>query len=243
MSSVIKRLVAEVLDSSADPVDPGLVPTVLAAACQEVLGVDGAGLSLIGDLRVPLAASNPEVRRAEQLQTTLGEGPCLSAVATGEGLAANPVQMMQGWPLFHHELTRQTSFRSVVSLPLVTPVRQPFGALDLYFTGAEPDRGLLEDPVRRDVVRVIATFLTGAPLATLLSGDAASLALPGGAGGVVADRMNVWAAVGMLMGATGISQPEALARLRGHAFSHTLSLEEIAHQLTTHQLPVQELVS
>ena len=81
MSGLKNRLAAAVLSGSPVPVDPGLVPTAVSVACAEVLGVDGAGLSLVGDLRVPLAASTPEVRRAEQLQTTLGEGPCLAAVA------------------------------------------------------------------------------------------------------------------------------------------------------------------
>ena len=241
MSELTNRLVAGVLSGSADPVDPGLVPTVLATACADVLGVGGAGLSLIGDLRVPLAASDPDVRRAEQLQTTLGEGPCLSAVTTGEALAADPTQMMQAWPVFHDELTRQTSFQSVVSLPLGMPGKQPFGALDLYSTESEPDRSLLEGPTRHDIVRVVTTFLTGLPLSTLLTHGAAPPLLDG-ANDLVAARMTVWTAVGMLMATTGNSQAEALALLRGHAYSHTTSLDDIAQQITTHQLPVHELV-
>lgn len=42
--------------------------------------------------------------------------------------------MANTWPVFHHELLAQTPYRSVASLPLLTPRRQQFGALDLYST-------------------------------------------------------------------------------------------------------------
>jgi hypothetical protein len=240
MSELINRLVAAVLSGSGEPVDPGLVPTVVAIACADVLHVDGAGLSLIGELRVPLAASNPEVRRAEQLQTTLGEGPCLTAVAQGEALTANPDQMRERWPVFDHELRRQTGFRSVAALPLGRRGEPPFGAIDLYFNGAEPDGELLEDSTLRDIIRVVTTFITGAPVNSLLTG-ADTTPMLAGSGGIVAERMNVWTAVGVLMGATGMGQPEALAMLRAHAFSNTTTLDELAHLITTHQLSVEEV--
>ena len=78
---------------------------------------------------------------------------------------------MQQWPVFHHELTRQTRFCSIVALPIATAGQQPFAALDLYFTDADPDHGLLEDPIRADIVQVVAAFLTGQPLAHLLDGE------------------------------------------------------------------------
>ena len=242
MSGLKSRLAAAVLSKSPVPVDPGLVPTAVSAACAEVLGVDGAGLSLIGDLRVPLAASTTEVRRAEQLQTTLGEGPCLAAVAADQPLAAGPVKMMQQWPVFHHELARQTSFRSVVALPIAAAGQQPFGALDLYFTDAEPDRGLLEDPVRGDIVQVVAAFLTGPSLADLLDGDNRARLSAADTSAVLAERLNVWTAIGMVMAASGSNQADALAQLRAHAFHHGSTLDETAHLMTTRQLPAQELL-
>lgn len=242
MTALTNRLVAAVLSGSATPVDPGMVPTVLATACVEVLGVDGAGISLISDLRVPLAASNPAVRLAEQLQTTLGEGPCLAAVASGEPLCAGPVQIMRRWPVFHQELIRQTSFQSVASLPLALTGQRPFGALDLYATSPVPDLDLVTDPVGHDIVRVVSTFLTGAPLSDLLTHHPAPRPAQG-AGDLVTARMDVWTAVGIVMARTGLGQPEALAVLRGHAFSRGTTLDDIAHQLTHHRLPVDDLVS
>jgi hypothetical protein len=59
--------------------DAELVPMVLCQACVQVLPVAGAGLSITDQLRIPLGASDEVVARAERLQTTLGEGPCLTA--------------------------------------------------------------------------------------------------------------------------------------------------------------------
>src|SRR4051812_29019482 len=131
--------------------DRALLPTVLTTTCVEVLGVDGAGLSLVDTLRVPLAASDEHVRRAERLQTTLGEGPCLAAAAAAEPLMASQVSMGALWPTFHRELTKQTSFQSVVAVPLASPGERPFAALDLYSHGADPDPWLIADPVRSDL--------------------------------------------------------------------------------------------
>lgn len=239
MSELTHRLTAAVLAGPAGPVEPGLMPGVLSTACADVLDVDGAGLSLIGDLRVPLAASSSDVRRAEQLQTTLGEGPCLSADATGQALAAGSAQMMQGWPVFHQELTRQTALRSVVSLPLLTPRTPPFGALDLYFTGHHPDRSLLVDPTRGDLVHLVTSFLSSSSLIDLLDdprpgADAAAR----GAGAAVAERLNVWTAIGVVTSSTGMSQPTALARLRAHAFRHDATLEHVAHLVTSRRLSI-----
>ena len=81
----------EVLDGFASMARGwGSTPSVLTAAAASVLSVDGAGISLIDDaLRVPLGASSDVVSVAEQLQVTVGDGPCLSAAAAREPLAAD----------------------------------------------------------------------------------------------------------------------------------------------------------
>ncbi|GAA1844278.1 ANTAR domain-containing protein [Microlunatus capsulatus] len=242
MSDLSNRYVVAVLSTfQGGPVDPGVMPTVLSSAAVEVLGVDGAGLSLVDSLRVPLGASGEEVRVAERLQTTLGEGPCLSAVETAAPLLADTAAMVERWPLFARELMARTPFRSVVSLPLAWPDRRPFLALDLYLEDATPDPALVDDPVRGDVTTVVSTLLSGAQLTQLHVEDAYAQ-VPWLAGESVQSRMNVWSAVGMLMAASQLSQPEGLAVLRAHAFSQGTTLDDVAHRLTSHQLPVDEVL-
>jgi len=59
----------------------------------------------------------------------------------------------------------------------------------------------------------------------------------------VADRMLVWVAVGMLMERTRLSNSDALAVLRGYAFSHQMTLDAVAAKLTSQDLTTEELVN
>lgn len=223
----------------SDTVDWDLLPTVLTVACLDVLGVDGAGLSLIGTLRVPLAASSEPVRRAEQLQVTLGMGPCLTAVATAEPLVANSKEMAEQWPVFYQELTCWTPFRSVAALPLALPGRWPFAALDLYLESPDPDVSLIEDEVSQELAAVIAAFLTSAPF---VEGARPSESVVSWlATRPVESRMNVWTAIGMVMASGSLSQSDGLARLRAYAYSHDTTVDHVADQLTRHHLPPSHL--
>jgi hypothetical protein len=234
------RYMAAVLSHfDSDIVDFDLLPTVLALACVDVLRVDGAGLSLIDTLRVPLAASSEDVRRAEQLQITLGEGPCLTAVATAEPLVADAAAMAKEWPIFHHELLAQTPFRAVAALPLALPGEWPFGALDLYLKDSDPDPRLMQDDVSHELAAVITSFLTRAPLTDTRWASEPVASWLGSRS--VESRMNVWAGVGLLMVAAALNQAEGLACLRAYAFSHDTTIDVVAEQLTTRQLPATDV--
>jgi hypothetical protein len=241
MDALAGRYLAAVLSCFEGEVgDRLLLPTVLTLACVDVLGVDGAGLSLVDTLRVPLAASDEEVRRAERLQTTLGEGPCLSAVAAAEPLVAGQVSMATRWPTYYRELVEQTSFRSVAALPLALPGERPFAALDCYLKGSEPDPSLIEAPLPQDLAHVITMFLRAGPLTSVAwTSEPVAAWLDRGS---VADRMNVWTAVGMVMDRTEMNQPDSLAWLRAYAFSHDSTVDEVAQLLTTSRLPLDQLV-
>jgi hypothetical protein len=141
------------------------LPTLLSQACVEVLPVDGAGISATQDLRVPLGSSGPVAALAERLQTTLGEGPCLTAVQTPLPLTAGLDTLRERWPVFASEFCARTPFRSVASLPLVPPGgRRRLGALDLYQTTAEPMDTALLFSVAAGVAGPAAAALAGAPV-------------------------------------------------------------------------------
>lgn len=58
-----------------------MVPTWLASALVDVADVDGVGLSVFSGpgLPVPIGASCQNTTLAEQLQFTVGQGPCHDA--------------------------------------------------------------------------------------------------------------------------------------------------------------------
>lgn len=218
-----------------------LLPAVLARACVAVLPVSGAGLGLTERLRVPLGGSDDAVGRAERLQTTLGEGPCLSAVAAGEALCADERVVRERWPVYHRELVRQTPFRSVASLPLRAAGQPPVGALDLYTEDVRMDPAAAGSEWQTAIADQISGLLLDAPLVGVDWTDepvAAWLAGPS-----VADRMEVWKAVGMLMHSLGETQGASLALLRRYALQHGSTLDAVAGQLTALELAPADLTA
>ena len=81
MASLQESLVAAVGDGRGG----GAAADRLCAACVRVLPVEAAAISLVseGVALAPLGASGPWARVLDEVQFTLGEGPCLDAVAAG----------------------------------------------------------------------------------------------------------------------------------------------------------------
>ena len=216
---------------------PELLPTVLAEACVQVLGVGGAGLSVtraLGSpraLRVPLGASDEAAACAERLQTSLGEGPCLAATAAAEPVMADAAGIAARWPVFHAELIAQTPFRSVASLPVRWgEPAEPVAALDLYLTSPDaPSPRLLSGGIADTIAEILFTSTAtierhGTWLPAWMAGPPAR------------QRMNVWVAVGILTGHAGLHSADALALLRAYAFGHGVTLDDLAKSMSSQQL-------
>src|SRR2546429_5309113 len=109
----------------------------------KIVGVDGAGVMLMsGDIpRGSLCSTNEVSHLIEELQYTLGEGPCVDAyqqdkVVTEPDLA-DPVT--RRWPAFTPP-TLQAGVRGIFGFPLrVGSVR--LGALNPYRGRSRPRRG------------------------------------------------------------------------------------------------------
>jgi hypothetical protein len=216
-------------------------PSLMCRACVDVLPVDGAGISLVQkSLRVPLGWSSPAVGAAERAQTTVGAGPCLSAAEAGSALAAGDRVIADRWPFYWDELLRLTPFRSVASLPLRVRGEPTFGALDLYADAAGLTPTLALPDLMTSVADPIAVMLSGA-FARLYDDEAG---LPNWLmEDPAVERVTVWTAVGMVVGSTGQDDLDALATLRGWAYSRGLSLDEVADRLVGRDLPVEEVLA
>lgn len=205
-----------------------LLPKVLARASVEVLPFEGAGISTTSDLRVPLGSSDATAALAEQLQTTLGDGPCLTAAQSSRPLAAGLGTIAEEWPVFHAELIRHTPYRSVAALPLLTAAGLPFAALDLYSVRSEA--------VNFGQLHSFAAEVA-APIRDMLGGGEASASSPSLLAAEPARaRARVWTAVGMLLARTKLDNPDALALLRAHAFGTGLTLDVVAARLVDGEL-------
>lgn len=220
---------------------PELLPVRLARACVQVLPVVGAGLSLLNhDFRVPVGASDDIASSAERLQFTQGEGPCLTAGRTSRIVIAAEADIQRQWPLFAAEFFEQTPYRGALCMPLrLSP--ETVGALDLFVT--EPED--LADISLSDVVAVCDQIIDALTIAQAITGSVNAFSdepkpvwLQTGA---VRNRTNVWVAMGMLMTRLNTTAPDALAVLRGYAFSHDAVLDDIADALVKGRLDVEQV--
>jgi hypothetical protein len=213
------------------------LPTRLVESCRDLFELDGVGISLIDKLRIPLAATSLEAVTAEALQTTLGQGPCVTAAAHGTALVADASSMAATWPMFGAALNSGTPFRSVASVPLQTAGGSSFGAVDLYSVDTN---STTLDTVVNDAEQV------GQVMAESLINAASIYGLPGTMSRWMQSpsanrRFQVWTAVGMMMAYAGEPSRDALARLRGYAFSHDLTLDELASRLANRELGPQAI--
>ena len=98
----------------------------------DVLPITAAGVTLISPGADPryVAASDESALRFEELQTELGEGPCLAAYQTGEAVAVADLRDEARFPRFAPRAL-EAGLVAVFTFPLRNGDEQ-LGALDLY---------------------------------------------------------------------------------------------------------------
>jgi len=200
----------------------------LCHACVDLLGVDGAAVSVMhdGSTRGTFGSSGELSRRLDEFQFTYGEGPCLDAVSSGRPVLVGDFEDPdeQRWPAFGRAVL-VSGVRAVFALP-VKITRSPVGALDLFsrqpgrMSAAELDGGLW------------AAELASLPLLDLMTSDVDWASAGEGGGGweqlASLERVEVYQATGMIIGALDVDAVEALVRLRAHAFAQGLTASEAA---------------
>ncbi len=225
--------------SAPDLPGPELLPARLARACANVLAADGAGISVFSGFaqRVPLGASDNTATLAERLQFTTGQGPCLTAHATDQAVLATHVVMQHRWPVFTQELITRTPYRAILSLPMRGAGLSGDASLDLYFTDPDPAWPATSRTDAQDGADTVGTLLVqGAGLGAASQAGPVWLETE-----LVTARALVWTAVGMITVALQLNAVDALARLRGYAYSNTSTVDDIAQGLTAGQIPVELL--
>lgn len=213
-----------------------LLPVHLAQAAVAVLPVSGAGISVFTDdaFRVPVGASDQRAADAERLQFTLAEGPCIEAHRSGRPVVATESELASRWPLFHEQLVAKTPFRSVTAVPLKESLAG-VGTLDLFWPSAA-------DPTRVSVgdVDSIATEITRELLSDKIIPDP-DLG-PSWLGSPHATpRSWVLVAMGMMNVSLAITAEDALALLRSYAYSVDRTVDDVADDLVTRKLTMNQL--
>ena len=206
-------------------------PVSIAAACQaavRILSVAGARVAAVapGDVYVSLFATDALGMRLEELQTTLGEGPGLQAFADGAPvLTSDLAEDDRRWSLFGSGAV-ELGVRAVFAFPLCSgPI--PIGVFEVYRseTGALTTGQLGDALVLSDVLSV------------LLLGPETESGTDYVHDAIASDHhAEVYQATGMVSVHLAVSLPDALARLRGHAFAQGQPISTVAREIVSGRL-------
>ena len=202
----------------------------LCVVCADVLAVSGAGITVMGgDQAGPVCVSSQRVAALEDLQFTMGEGPCRDAFRTGLPVHAPRLDpsTVARWPSFV-DAAHETGIGAVFAYPLVMN-RARVGVLTLYQDG----EGDLSATQHDD-----SLFIAGVLAETVLSmQDAAPEGLlAAGLEDVVEYRAQVHQAAGMVSVQLGIPVAEALVLIRARSFAAGRPIRAVAGDIVLRRL-------
>jgi hypothetical protein len=235
-SSRIADLLAVILRDS--PAEVAFERACLA--CVEALPVSCAAISVMTGTAAwsTLCASDAMAVRMEDLQFTLGTGPCREAYRVGGPiLVADLTDPDSGaaWPMFAGQ-TVEAGVRAAFAFPLQLGAIRP-GVLGLYrdLPGALP-QGAVSGAL------LAADMLCLALLSRLDGEDTCSGQARAGmwADHAVLGRAEVHQATGMVMSQLGMRADEAMIRLRGLAFTRGLLLAEVAAEVLAGRIRLEQ---
>ena len=220
---------------AADHADhPASAVALACERCPLELNVSGAGATVLSRLpdtdghgppsRGLVHATNPVSAGLEDLQLTVGEGPCLDAFASGGPILIPDLTAQTArWPAFTPAAC-ELGAAAVFSFPLQIGAAR-LGSLDLYRDTPGPlTRVELTDAL---ILSDLATQGVVADLDGHSVEDVSWLADP---------HAQVHQAAGMVQAQLKTTTEVALMRLRGYAFTRNVPLAEVARQVVTRAL-------
>jgi hypothetical protein len=228
----VRRLLSEI---HADGKSAAGAGEQLCRVCEDQVAVDGAGIMLVdneGDLSA-FGVSNDLVRRLEDLQFTLGEGPGIEAHATAR-LVWEPE--LDGAATMRWSAYGPAAGTEGVAAVFALPLRVGgvgLGALDLYrrTPGALDAQQLTDAMVLADAA---VELLLSLQASAAFGGTPVGIELAGGL------RARVHQAAGMISERLQIPIGDALVRLRGYAYAAGRPIDDVAREIIERRLRIDE---
>ena len=201
--------------------------------------IDAAAISLVfdGATSGTLGSSGEPARIYDELQFTLGEGPCLDSITfKGPILVADLADPDDArWPIYGPAMLSHR-IRGVFAMPVLV-AGEHIGALD-FFRAQPGDLG--EDNLAGAIA---AAELAGVPLLDLMNGDLQAAVNDPGSNAwpelQALSRAEVSQATGMLVAQLGVEPAEALVRLRAHAYATGRSSTDVARDILDRRLRLE----
>ncbi|MFK0251361.1 GAF and ANTAR domain-containing protein [Amycolatopsis azurea] len=192
-----------------------------------MLEAAGAGLTLAthGGAAEPVFATDERSRELEDLQFTLGEGPALEVLDGGMLVVVTDVTSSEAslrWPMFTPEAIDR-GVKSIIAVPIQAGAIK-MGVVDCYreLAGFPSKEGQADALVCAEtaIALAVADDDAGRPgLAELIDLE------------FTQNRAQVHQATGMVSVQLDVGLPEALSRLRAHAYVSDRRLSEVARDV------------
>lgn len=208
----------------------------LCEACVALLDIDAAAISVVfdGANTGTLGASGPQARIYDELQFTLGEGPCIESIARRAPVLVSDLAGSNDarWSVYGPAML-ELDIRGVYAVPVMV-AGEYIGALDFF-------RALPGKLIGLELAgAAVAAELAGIPLLDVLGADLkAAIAEPGSRAWAewnLLSRAEVSQATGMLVAQLQIEPAEALIRLRAHAYATGRAATDVARDILEHRV-------
>lgn len=159
------------------------------------------------------------------LQSEIGEGPCLDAITQRKVVTSGCLSEEDRWPAFANRAHAESGMQSVLAVPLVTD-HETMGAINLYSSA--------EDAFDQRDVALALIFSIHAAVALARSRERQQLERK------VASRQSIGEAVGILMAHHRITEPEAFELMRSASQRLNVRVQALAEDVVrTGEMPAE----
>ena len=192
---------------------------IVRAAQASVPGVEHVGISTIdrrGRVRTR-AATDDLVTTLDDLQYSLGEGPCMDALRVDRVVAVPQIAADDRWPRYVAEATRRTQLKAQLAVQLFLDRDGVLGGLNMYSTES-PEL----DPEAETVAQLFAAH------AAIALGRAQEV---GGLETALASRKTIGQGIGILMERYHINEDRAFAFMTRASSHGNVKLRDVAQEL------------
>jgi GAF domain-containing protein len=192
-------------------------------AVHAIAGADGAGLTMLEANRPQTVVASAEfVQQVDDAQYSIGQGPCLLAVATGQTQTSASLGGDARWPRFGPRVGR-LGVHSALSLPLLLQDRV-VGALNVYAHE--------RDAFSPDAVRSGELFAKPASVAVHNAQVLSQYQrLSAQLGEALTSRATIDQALGIIMSRTGADAEDAFGRLREMSQTQNVKISDLSHTI------------
>lgn len=189
-------------------------------AVQAIPNAEGAGLTMLENSRAQtVVASADFVHAVDEIQYSLGEGPCVTAVESGQTQSSGSLGGEARWPRFGPRVGRM-GVHSALSLPLLLP-GQVIGAMNVY-AHTKNAFGPESARIGELFARPAAVSVYNAQILAQSQRLAAQLTE------ALTSRAVIDQALGIIRSRTGATPDEAFVRLRAMSQAQHLKVVEVA---------------